>query len=150
MKTNSVRITTAKNILSLFLIFSTYWIGNNISHANVTVGFDLQVDASTDSDGNTRWEDSVSASGFEFLLDDSPAINRVSHSSSTSKFTHAYDFPGGSTGNEGGALIVTAGSNNTISFQNALGDWTNEDIRIKTRFKPNGSIVKNENSQYAN
>jgi hypothetical protein len=147
MKTNSIRIITVKNITNLFLIFSTYWIGNNTSYAGVTGGFDLQVDASTDSDGDTRWEDSVGSSGFEYLLDDSPAINRVSYSSSTSRFTHAYDFPGGSTGNEGGALMVTAESNNTKSFQHAPGDWTNEDISIEIWFKPDNLTPTPTNGQ---
>ena len=55
MKTNSIRTIIVKNITNLFLIFSSYWIGNNTSYASATGGFDLQVDASTDSDGDTRW-----------------------------------------------------------------------------------------------
>jgi hypothetical protein len=147
MKTNSIRIIIVKNITNLFLIFSTYWIGNNTSYASATGGFDLQVDASTDSDGDTRWEDSVGSSGFEYLLDDSPAVNRVTNSSTYSLFTHAYDFPGGSTGNEAGALKVTSGTTQTRSFQNAPGDWTNEDVSIEIWFKPDNLTPTPTNGQ---
>jgi hypothetical protein len=147
MKTNSIRTIIVKNITNLFLIFSSYWIGNNTSYASATGGFDLQVDASTDSDGDTRWEDSVGSSGFEYLLDDSPAVNRVTNSSTYSLFTHAYDFPGGSTGNEAGALKVTSGTTQTRSFQHAPGDWTNEDVSIEIWFKPDNLTPTPTNGQ---
>ena len=104
-----------KQILKIFSLLISCSFLANAQNSNATKGFDLQVDASSDGDGDTRWEDSVGASGYEFLLDDSPGVNRVSNSSSYSLFSHAYDFPGGSTGNEAGAQLITAGTTNTRS-----------------------------------
>ena len=131
--------------ISSLMIFCCFTV--HAQNSNATKGFDLQVDASTDADGDTRWEDSVGSSGFEYLLDDSPAVNRVTNSSSYSLFTHAYDFPGGSIGNEGGALMVTAGATQTRSFQNAPGDWTNEDVSIEIWFKPDNLTPTPTNGQ---
>ena len=67
------------------LLLSCFFFAN-AQNSLVTKGFDLQVDASSDADGDARWEDSVGASGFEYLLDDSPAVNRTTNSSSYSLF----------------------------------------------------------------
>ena len=128
------------------LLLSCFFFAN-AQNSLVTKGFDLQVDASSDADGDARWEDSVGASGFEYLLDDSPAVNRTTNSSSYSLFTHAYDFPGGSIDNEGGAQLITAGTTNTRSFQNAPGDWTNDDISIEIWFKPDNLTPTPTNGQ---
>ena len=37
----------------------TLFYGDDDPAIEVTPGFDFQVDASTDTDGNTRWEDTV-------------------------------------------------------------------------------------------
>ena len=65
--------------------------------AEVTPGFDFFVDAGQDTDGDQYWEDLTAGNptGSDLLLDDAPAIARVSVSGSSTQFTHAYEFPGG-------------------------------------------------------
>jgi hypothetical protein len=50
---------------------------NAPTQAAATPGFDFFVDGSQDTDGDDRWKDLVGTTGFELLLDASPAVNRV-------------------------------------------------------------------------
>ncbi|MEM1296265.1 MAG: Ig-like domain-containing protein, partial [Verrucomicrobiota bacterium] len=112
-----------------------------------TAGADLFLDAGQDTDGDARWEDlSGGGSAVEFLLDDSPAVNRLEGTSSLQGITAAYDFQGGSTGNEAGALLVNAGGT-TRSFTNATGDWTNESVTMELWFKPDNVTPTPSNGQ---
>ncbi len=107
--------------------------------AEVTAGFDFFVDAGQDTDGDRYWEDLTAGNptGFDLLLDDSPLVNRVAVSGSSTSFTHAYDFPGGSTANEAGALPVNRGTAGMRSFQEAGdGDWSTQDLTLEIWLKP--------------
>ncbi len=114
----------------------------------VTPGFDFYVDAAQDTDGNAYWEDLVpgNPSGLGLLLDDSPAVSRVP-AVTTTLLTHAYDFPGGSTGNEAGAMLVLADSTTAASFQDAAGDWSVNSISIEIWFKPDNINPSTPNGQ---
>jgi len=121
---------------------------------SVTPGTDFYVDASLDTDGDSRWEDQIGATGFDFELDSNTvggtAVTRVAATSAFPGITAAYDFVGGSTGNVGGALLRTAGSGTNRSFQNAPGDWSNEDVTFEIWFKPDEltpDTVTNVNGQ---
>ena len=102
-----------------------------------TPGYDFLADANQDVDADSVWEDLAlgNPSGIELLLDDTPAVSRTSVSSST-RITHAYDFPGGSTGSEAGATFVFAGTANAASFQSAAGDWSTSDMSLEVWFRP--------------
>ena len=104
----------------------------------VTAGADFEVDAGLDTDGDQFWEDITpgNPSGFGLLLDDSPAVTRVTAVTST-QLTHAYDFPGGEVGNEGGALLVETDSTVVRSFLDGpSGNWTVEDVTLEMWVKP--------------
>ncbi|MAS94337.1 MAG: hypothetical protein CMO55_14155 [Verrucomicrobiales bacterium] len=104
-------------------------------------GFDFFVDAGQDTDSDLEWEDLVvgNPSGLNFTLDDSPAVTRVTGTSGLPGITGAYDFPGGSTGNEAGA--------NISSFQAATGDWTEQDVTFEMWFKPDNLTPTPTNGQ---
>ena len=98
--------------------------------AIVTPGFDFEVIANTDIDGDDRWEDTVGTSGFDFDL--AASVTRVTGVSSLSGITAAYNFVGGSTGiADGGELALSGSAGDRRSFQNAPGDWSNEDVTIE-------------------
>jgi len=108
-----------------------------------TPGADFMTDASEDTDGDNRWEDVVlgNPSGLDFELDDSPAVTRVTGVSSYQGISAAYDFPGGSTGQEAGALLSDSGTSTYRSFQDPpgpleSGDWTVQDVTMEMWFKP--------------
>lgn len=108
-----------------------------VCRADVTPGVDLEFNAARDADGDEYWEDTVTdnPSGLGLLLDSSPAVNRVAVNTSTA-LTDAYDFPGGSINNEAGALLVTADSSATASFQDAAGDWSVDAVTMEIWFRP--------------
>jgi hypothetical protein len=134
----------------LILILAIYCIASYVHAAIVTPGYDFYTDASLDTDGNARWEDLTTGnpSGFEFQLDDSPAVTRVASGSAYSGITHAYNFQGGSTGNEAGALLSLTGTAGAArSFLNAPGNWTDEDVTIEIWFKPDNLTPTPSNGQ---
>jgi len=100
----------------------------------VTAGADFDADADLDADADNRWEDESGVSGLDFAL--APSVTRVTGTSLLPGISAAYDFPGGSTGNADGARLSIAGTATDQSFQNAPGDWTNEDVTIEMWFKP--------------
>jgi len=104
----------------------------------VTPGADFEVDAGKDTDGDTRWEDLVAGNptGFDFELDNSPAVTRVTGVSSLPGITAAYGFPGGATGNEAGAQLSDAGTATRRSLEHAPGNWSTKDVTIEIWFKP--------------
>jgi len=110
--------------------------------ALTTAGADLLIDASRDTDLlDGRSPDLVpgNPTGFDLVLDDSPAVTQVSFTGSAAlpKIQSAFDMPGGATGNDAGAHLSTAGAaNNQRSFHEAPGDWSNEDVTIEIWFKP--------------
>jgi len=120
----------------------------NVSQAQVTPGYDWEVDATKDTDGDNRWEDTVGDHAFELLLDNSPAVTRTAQAAGAF-FSHAYNFIGGSVNNEGGALLVAKNSTTAQSFQNFSGDWSNNNVTMEIWLKPdnltptpgNGQIV---------
>ncbi len=112
-------------------------------------GAGFVVDAGQDDGANSIWEDvsDSQATGFDAILDTSPAVTWGAVSSALRGITAAYDFPGGNTGIEGGATLSDATGD---SFQNSAdGDWTTEDVTLEVWFKPadlntasnNGEIV---------
>ena len=120
----------------------------------LTPGVTFAVDATEDTDGDNRWEDVVlgNPSGLDFELDNSPAVSRVTGVSALQGISAAYDFPGGSTGNEAGALLSDAGSATRRSFQDPPGpleggDWTQQDVTMETWFKPDTLIMTPSNGQ---
>jgi len=123
-----------------------FW-GARASAVPVTPGFDFSVDASLDTDGDSRWEDTVGTTGFDFELDSSPAVTRVAGVSSLPGISAAYDFPGGSIGTEAGALLSAAGTGTRRSFASASGDWTDEDVTIEVWFKPGNLTPTPANGQ---
>ncbi len=114
--------------------------------AEVTSGFDFLADAGQDDGGNNRWEDVTGLSGLELLLDDDPAVTHVPATTNT-LLTHAYDFVGGSTGKEAGALLVEAGTTTERSFQNAPGDWTNDPVTMEMWIRPDNLTPGASNGQ---
>ena len=122
------------------------WIGSPVD-AQITPGVDFNVDANLDTDGDRRWEDTVAGnpSGFDFRLDNSPAVNRQTGVSSLPGISAAYNFPGGSTGNEAGAELTNAGSGTTRSFKNA--GWNTQDVTIELWFKPDELAPGPDNGQ---
>ncbi|HSP43348.1 MAG TPA: Ig-like domain-containing protein [Luteolibacter sp.] len=114
--------------------------------AEVTPGFDFLADAGQDDGGNDRWEDVTGLSGLELLLDDSPAVTHVPVTTNT-LLTHAYDFVGGSTGKEAGALLVDVGTTTERSFQNTLEDWTNDPVTMEMWIRPDNLTPGVSNGQ---
>lgn len=111
-----------------------------------TISF--EVDAGLDTDGDSRWEDTVAGnpSGFDLELDS--GVTRVAVGSSLFGITHAYDFPGGRTGNAGGALLSDTGTGTRRSFQEAPGDWSdNESVTMEIWFKPDNPAPTPDNGQ---
>ncbi len=116
--------------------------------AAVTPGVGFNVDASLDTDGDDRWEDTTAGNGMELLLDDSPAVTRVPVVSSFAGITAAYQMPGGSIGNEAGALFVRPGSTSAASFKDdAVGGWDDEDVSIEVWFRPDNLTPTPDNGQ---
>ena len=116
-----------------------------------TAGADFLVDAGQDTDGDNYWEDLVGTSGLGLLLDTGNGVARASVSSGTG-LTHAYGFTGGffgggTTGNPGGAKLVDAGTTTTRSFQEAPGDWSNNDVTMEIWFKPDNLTPTPANGQ---
>lgn len=121
-----------------------------VSDSSVTVGADFQVDASADTDGDQRWEDLTpgNPTGHEILLDSSPAVTRVAVSGSIMPFTHAYDFPGGSTGNQAGGLFVDTGTSTQQSFEaSSNGDWSTNSVTLEFWVKPDNLTPGPTNGQ---
>lgn len=117
--------------------------------ASVTPGADFVVEADEDSDGDDRWEDLVvtKPSRLELLLDDSPAVTRQPVTTGFD-FEYAYDFPGGSVDNEGGALLVQTDTTTARSFQNsANGDWSTKAMSMEIWFKPDNLTPAPSNGQ---
>ncbi|MEM7395991.1 MAG: LamG domain-containing protein, partial [Verrucomicrobiota bacterium] len=87
--------------------------------------------------------------GIAYRLDTSPAVTRVTATSSRAGITHAYDFPGGSIGTEAGAELIDTGGATLRCFQEATDDWSNEDVTFEIWFQPdsltqaaaNGAII---------
>ncbi len=113
----------------------TYEIATTIAGA-LTPGSDFAVDASLDADGDDRWEDQIGTSALELLLDNLPAVARVTGVSGLPGITAAYDFPGGYVNNEAGAQLVAVNTSTAQSFQNAPGDWSNDNVTFEIWFKP--------------
>jgi len=137
-------------------------IGNtNASETNLTMptgdvtvtatykGPDFEVDAGQDTDGDNRWEDlaSENPSGMDFQLDNNPAVTRAADVSLLPGISAAYDFPGGETGNEGGALLSLAGTTDRKSTQDMSGDWSDEDVTIEIWFKPDDLSTDDTNGE---
>ena len=120
------------------------------AHADVTPGFDFYVDARQDTDGDLEGEDLVAGnpSGLALRLDDSPAVTRVT-TTTTTQLSEAYDLPGGSTGNEAGLLLVLSGTTTQRSFQEAAspGDWSNKPVSLEIWFKPDNLTPTPANGQ---
>jgi len=115
--------------------------------AVITPGVHFATDASLDFDLDDRWEDTAGVTTLDFELDDSPAVTRVLPSSTLKGIKAAYDFPGGSTGNQAGALLSTTNSGTRRSFQNGPGDWSNDDVSIEVWFKPDDLTPSPTNGQ---
>ncbi len=118
-----------------------------IRNVGVTPGADFAVDAGLDTDGDDRWQDQVGTTGFELLLDDSPAVTRMTGVSAFPGITAAYDFSGGLLGNEAGALLVDAGTTTAQTFQNAPGNWSNQNVTFEIWFKPDNLTPTVPNGQ---
>ncbi|MCH7228220.1 Ig-like domain-containing protein [Haloferula sp. A504] len=115
-----------------------------------TPGFDFLVDASQDDGLDQVWEELTpgNPTGQELLVDDSPAVNHVAVSGSVTAFTHAYDFPGGQIDNEGGALLVAAGTTTSESFPLAdNGAWNVSPLTMEIWFKPDALTDTADNGQ---
>ncbi len=119
----------------------------DLSFPVITPGFGFLADASQDDDGNDRWEDLTGISGVELLLDDDPAVLRVPVGPTNTRFTHAYEFPGGQEGNSGGALLVETGGTTNVSFGSAAGNWLTSDVTLEIWFKPNNLEPETDNGQ---
>jgi len=114
----------------------------------VTPGFDFFVDASQDTDGDQYWEDLTvgNPTGFELRLDDSPAVTRVTVSST--QFTHAYDFIGGSTGNEAGAWLVDIGETDPTDMKSFYEcAWDRSPVTLEIWLKPDNLTPTPANGQ---
>lgn len=102
----------------------------------VTPGFDFFVEAGSDADGDSFWEDLTQGNptGFDLFIRDGSRVATTR----TTQLSHAYDFPGGATGNNGGAGVHAAGSSTAQrSFQQAPGDWSDdESVSIEVWVKP--------------
>lgn len=135
------------NLRALLLVLVTIALGAGLGSTQAaTISF--EVDASQDTDGDSRWEDLVAGnpSGFDLELDS--GVTRVSSGSSFPGITHAYDFPGHLTGNVGGALLSTAGTATRRSFQEAPGDWSDdESVTMEMWFKPDDLAPTPDNGQ---
>ncbi|MDF2377692.1 MAG: Ig-like domain-containing protein, partial [Verrucomicrobiales bacterium] len=117
----------------------------------------FNVDAGLDTDGNNRWEDTVTGNptGLNFLLDSDTAggsaVTRVTGTSSLPGIAGAYDLPGGFTGNVGGALLNLSSDPDTNtdeeSFLNAPGNWTDESVSFEIWFKPDNLSPTPANGQ---
>ena len=115
--------------------------------ASVTPGADFVVDATVDTDGDNRWED-ISGGGSGFDLELAGNVTRLTGVSSLPGIGAAYNFVGGAINNNSGALLSTAGTSTDRSFQNAPGDWTNnEDVTIEMWFKPDNLTPIPSNGQ---
>ena len=116
--------------------------------AQVTAGFDFYADARQDDGANDRWEDLTvgNPSGSEMLLDDSPAVTRVA-TTTTTKLTAAYDFPGGSINNEAGALFVATGTTTIRGIEQFSGNWSDEQTTLEIWFKPDNLDPTPSNGQ---
>ena len=129
----------------------TYTIQEAHPGAPVTTpGADLELNAGADDGLNNIWEDLVpgSPTGFEGLrLDNAPAVTYVTGTSSIPGISAAYDFPGGSINQEGGAHLVRPGETTPRSFSEAPGDWSNNDISLEMWFKPDNLSPTPANGQ---
>ena len=67
--------------------------------------------------------------------------------SSRTIFTHAYELPGGLTGNEAGALLVLSDSTSAASWKNASGAWDDDDFTLEIWFKPDNLDPDPSNGQ---
>lgn len=103
----------------------------------------FNTDASQDLDLNNRWEDLSGVSGLDFLLDASNT--RVTGTSTLAGISAAYDFIGSggeitSTGQNGMQLTLkgtsTGRSFQTLDYNPADNDATNERVTIELWFKP--------------
>lgn len=110
-----------------------------------TPGVTFEADASQDLDGDNVWEDLTGSSGLELLLDDDPAVSRAFAGTTTTQLTHAYDFPGGEVGGEGGAAWVNAGTTAAASAD-SLG-WSSSDVSIELWIKPDNLTPTPPNGQ---
>jgi len=109
----------------------------------------FNTDANLDTDGNNRWESTGNYTAFDLLPDNSPAVTRgtFSPTAAVPGIAAAYDYPGGSTGNQAGTLLTIAGTSTQRSFQEASGDWSNEDVTIEIWFRPDNLTPTPTNGQ---
>jgi len=133
--------------LSFLAVCSVLMCAIDAAAQGITLGADFNTDASLDMDGDNRWEDTAAATGLDFEFDASPAVTRMTGVSSLPGITAAYDFPGGSTGNNAGALLSAAGTGARRSFQNVQSDWSNDDVSIEIWFKPDNLTPSVSNGQ---
>ena len=131
---------------SLLLLGVFFVLAPQLTMAQPTSGYDWEVDATKDTDGDNRWEDTVGTAGFELLLDNSPAVTRTSQAAGAF-FSHAYNFIGGSINNEAGALLVQTGTTTASSFQNYPGDWSNNKVTMEIWLKPDNLAPTPNNGQ---
>ena len=116
---------------------------------DATPGFGFFVDAAEADDASEHWHDLVpgNPTGFGLRLDKSEGneVTRHALTDSVTLLSHAFQFPGGKTGNTGGALLVQSGTTNTRSFQNA--GWNTEPVTLEIWFKPDDIDPSTSNGQ---
>ncbi len=105
--------------------------------SDLTAGTEYYVNVSSGAFQDfDRWDDQTGISGLDFQVVGNVTRVEGPGVSSLPGITAAYDFPGGATENEAGALLSISGSTTEASFTNAPGDWTDEDVSIEIWFKP--------------
>ncbi len=133
------------------LTTSSYAVVLPVYYDAVTPGFGFNVDASlfTQDPQSDRWPDAVpnNPSGLDLRLDTANGVSWTSAAGGLPGITAAYDFPGGFTGNDGGALLSTTGTTQDRSFQNAPGDWSNQNVSMEIWFKPDDLTPAPNNGQ---
>lgn len=110
---------------------------------------DLHLNASNADDTSRFWNDLVEGnpSGFGLLLDKSPGneVTRQAIPAPTAVLTHAFQFPGGKTGNVGGALLVASSTETIRSFLNV--GWNTQPVSFEIWFKPDNLTPTATNGQ---
>lgn len=132
--------------IAIFRFYDTLLDGVDVAelYANVTgatmnyptAGTTLYFDASTDTDGDSDWENTSGVlPAYRLVLDTGNGVSRSAVTSSYVGITHAYNFPGGAMGNANGALLDNGSATTSL---NALttGDPSISPASFEVWFKP--------------
>ncbi|MCC5788295.1 MAG: Ig-like domain-containing protein [Opitutales bacterium] len=136
------------SVACLAIALSTVAVQADPGPLDPTPGYDIYFNASSENNSSEEWENLASENvGLELDKSTNSEVEHLSISSAETdtEISAAFKFPGGFTGNEGGAELVESGTSNRLSFQDE--GWQNQPVTFEIWFKPHDLYPGPENGQ---